>query len=184
MELFRKNLIGPLIQIILENDVDIVALVETENLDVQGVVNALKLKNQEWKVLEICPEADIRVLSKRNIHISVHKEDKRFASYKIFEKEEVYLFNVVHLSSAMYLEEAARDQRAMNISRVLRKIEEGVFADTEYKSIVVGYFNLQPYFLGISSVHGFNATMSMTKAKKRFCTEPGGRGQVLLEKTS
>ena len=44
----------------------------------------------------------------------------------------------------MYLEEAARDQRAMNISRVLRKIEEGFFADTEYKSIVVGDFNLQP----------------------------------------
>lgn len=166
--LFRKNLIGPLIQIILENDVDIVVLVETENLDVQGVVNALKLQNQEWKVLEICPEADIRVLAKRNIHISVHKEDKRFASYKIFKKEEVYLFNVVHLSSAMYLEEAARDQRAMNISRVLRKIEEGVFVDTEYKSIVVGDFNLQPYSLGISSVHGFNATMSMTEAKKRF----------------
>ena len=77
--LFRKNLIGPLIQIILENDVDIVAVVETENLDVQGVVNALKLQNQEWQVLEICPQADIRVLANRNIHISVHKEDRRFA---------------------------------------------------------------------------------------------------------
>lgn len=166
--LYKKNLIGPLIQIILENVVDIVALVETDNLDMQGVINALKLQAQEWKVLEICPEADIRVLAKRNIHISVQKEDKRYASYKIFEGEEIYLFNVVHLSSPMYLEENARDQRAVNISRVLRKIEEGVFADSECKSIVVGDFNLQPYSLGISSVHGFNATMSITKAKKRI----------------
>ena len=161
-------MIGPLIQIILENDVDNVALVETNNLDMQGVINGLKLQTKEWKVLEICPEADIRVLAKCNIQISVHKEEKRFTSYKIFDKEEIYLFNVVHLSSAMYLEEAARDQRAINVSQVLRKIEEGIFADTEYKSIVVGDFNLQPYSLGIISVHGFNATMSMTKAKKRF----------------
>lgn len=166
--MYKKNLIGPLIQIILENVVDIVALAETDNLDMQGVINVLKSQDQEWKVLEICPEATIRVLAKRNIHISVHKEEKRFASYKIFEGEEIYLFNVVHLSSPMYLEENARDQRAVNISRVLRKIEDGVFANSECKSIVVGDFNLQPYSLGISSVHGFNATMSITKAKKRI----------------
>lgn len=166
--LYKKNLIGPLIQIILENDVDIVALVETEKLDVQGVINALKLQNQEWKILEICPEADIRVLAKRHIPMSVYKEDKRYAVYKIFEGEETYLLSVLHLSSPMYLEEYARDQRAVNISRVLRKIEESIFEDSECKSIVVGDFNLQPYSLGISSVHGFNATMSITKAKKKF----------------
>lgn len=87
--MYKKNLIGPLIQIILENVVDIVALVETDNLDMQGVINALKLQAQEWKVLEICPEADIRVLAKRNIHISVQKEDKRYASYKIFEGDQL-----------------------------------------------------------------------------------------------
>ena len=117
-------------QIVLENEIDIVALVETENLDIQGVINALKLQNQEWKVLEICPEADIRVLAKRHIHISVHKEDKRYTSYKIFEGKEIYLFNVVHLSSPLHLEEFARDQRAINVSRVLRKIEDGIFFDS------------------------------------------------------
>lgn len=73
--LYKKNLIGPLIQIILENVVDIVALVETDNLDMQGVINALKLQAQEWKVLEICPEADIRVLDNYNF-VSNSKIDK------------------------------------------------------------------------------------------------------------
>lgn len=78
--LYKKNLIGPLIQIILENDIDIVALVETENLDMQGVMNALKLQNQEWKVLEICPEADIRVVARHMLQRKVKKRKKRFVS--------------------------------------------------------------------------------------------------------
>lgn len=166
--LYRKNLIGPLIQIVLENEIDIVALVEMENLDIQGVISALKRQNQEWKVLEICPEANIRVLAKRHIHISVYTEDKRYTSYKISEGKEIYLFNVVHLSSSLHLEESARDQRAIFISQRLRKIEDEIFAESEFKSIVVGDFNLQPYSLGISSALGFNATMSITKARKKF----------------
>lgn len=80
---YKKNLIGPLLQVILENDIDIVALVETQNLDIQGLINSLKLQFQEWKSVEICPEGDIRVLAKTNVYITPHKEDKRFATYKI-----------------------------------------------------------------------------------------------------
>lgn len=164
--IYRKNLIGPLLQIILENDLDIVALAETENLDIKSLINSLSIQEQEWKVIEICPVANIRVLAKRNVHISVHQEDKRFTSYKVFEDKGMYLFHVVHLSSPMYLEESARNIRAINVSQVLRKIEEMIFGDSEYKSIIIGDFNLQPYSQGLSSVHGFNATMSVPKAKK------------------
>lgn len=164
---YKKNLIGPLLQVILENDIDIVALVETQNLDIQGLINSLKLQYQEWKSVEICPEGDIRVLAKTNVHITPHKEDKRFATYKIDNEKEVYLFNVVHLSSPMFMEESARDIRAINVSRILLKMEEDIFKDSEFKSIIVGDFNLQPYSQGISSVYGFNATMSIIKARKK-----------------
>lgn len=164
--IYKKNLIGPIVQIILENNVDIIALAETETLDVQAVLNSLKLQTYDWKVVEICPETDICLLAKSNIHISVYKEEKRFATYKIYCGEEVYLFSVVHLASPMFLDEHARDMRAINISQVLRKMEEDVYGKTEYKSIIVGDFNLQPYSQGISSVYGFNATMSISKAKK------------------
>lgn len=153
---------------IVENEADIVAIVETENLDVQGIIHSLKLQSQDWQVSEICPEADIKVLTRSNVHISVHREDKNFATYKIFEGEEVFLLHVVHFPSPLRLEECARDMRAINISQVLRKMEEDIFQKTDYKSIIVGDFNLQPYSQGISSVHGFNATMSISKAKKVF----------------
>ena len=165
---YKKNLIAPLLQVILENDIDIVALAETENLDIQGVIHSLALQSQDWKVLKIYPESDIRVLTRMYKHISVHREDKRFASYKIFDGKEIFLLHVVHLASPMHLKECARDLRAVNISQVLRKIEDGIFSGSEYKSIVVGDFNLQPYSQGISSIHGFNATMSIPIAKKIF----------------
>ena len=106
-------------------------------------------------------------MSKTNIHIMPHKEDKRFATYKIVNEKEFYLFFVVHLSSPMFMEECARDVRAINVSRVLLKMEQDIFKDSEFRSIIVGDFNLQPYSQGISSVYGFNATMSTTKARKK-----------------
>lgn len=155
-------------QVIIENEIDIAALVETEALDVQGVLNSLKAQSQDWKLSEICPETDIRLLAKSNVRIFVHKEDKNFVTYKISQREETFLFHIVHFPSPLHLEECARDMRAINISQVLRKIEEETFQESEYKSIIVGDFNLQPYSQGIASVHGFNATMSIPKAKKLF----------------
>lgn len=76
----------------MENDVDIVALVETNNLDMQGVINGLKLQTKEWKVLEICPEADIRVLAKSNIQILVIKRRKDLLPIKyLTRKKYIYL---------------------------------------------------------------------------------------------
>lgn len=143
-------------------------MVETETLDISTLINALKFQSQDWKVLEILPETDIKVLAKTNVPISVHREDKHFVSYKITNENQVFLLYVVHLSSPIHLEEYARDLRAIHISQILRKIEENTFDDAEYKSIIVGDFNLQPYSMGLSSVHGFNATMSIPKAKKIF----------------
>ena len=92
----KKNLIGPLVQIILENSIDIVALIETEKIDLQGVINSLKMQSQEWRVLEVCPKAPMRVLAKAGIKISVHIEEKRFSSYRIKENKEVYLMLFIY----------------------------------------------------------------------------------------
>lgn len=73
--------------------------------------------------------------------------------------------------------------RAINVSQVLRKVEEGIFQKKEYKSIIVGDFNLQPYSLGISSVHGFNATMSISKAKRIFLKAGGEQKRFYFNPT-
>jgi hypothetical protein len=72
------------------------------------------------------------------------------------------------LLSGLFTEESARNHWAQNVSDLFRKTEEDVFHENEFKSIVLGDFNLQPYSYGIAGILGFNATMSILKAKKRY----------------
>lgn len=162
----NRNLIGPIAQVILENDIDIVALVEAKSLDIQGLFNELLLNGQSWKKVEICPESDIKLLAKCDIHISTHREEKRLSVYKLYNGEELYLLNVLHLDSAMHLDEIARSVKASRVNQMLCKIEESIFGKQKYKTITVGDFNLQPYSQGIAGYYGFNATMSEHKAKQ------------------
>ena len=160
-----KNLFEPIVRLILENNIDIIALTETDLLDVHCLINELRLNNQDWKLVEICPVSDTKLLAKRDIRTLVHEESKRFSTYKLYNENDLYLLNVLHLDSAMYKDEYARSQKATNISQILRKTEESMFKNEEYKTITIGDFNLQPYSQGVIGYYGFNATMSKSKAK-------------------
>ena len=160
-----KNLFEPIVRLILENNIDIIALTETDLLDIHCLINELRLNNQDWKLVEICPVSDIKLLAKRDIRILVHEESKRFSTYKLYNENDLYLLNVLHLDSAMYKDEYARSQKGTNISQILRKTEESMFKNEEYKTITIGDFNLQPYSQGVIGYYGFNATMSKSKAK-------------------
>jgi len=137
-------------------------------LDAQSLLNQLKSLGEDWKLIEIYPIGNLKLFSKQMIDISVIKEDKHFSSYKIIEKEVTLLLNIVHLTSGLHKDEPARNRRADNVSDLIRKLEEDIFHADEFRSIVVGDFNLQPYSQGVAGVFGFNATMSITKARKQY----------------
>lgn len=167
--IYKKNFIDILCEIIIENKVDIIAMAECENLDVQALINHLHMKGYFMKSVEICPENnDIKVLAKDSINISPKEENKRFSTYQIRHKGELFLLSVLHLDSGLYKEENARNKRAERISKQIEKIEYEVYGDDERKGIVIGDFNLQPYSDGIMNVFSFNATMSISKAKKLY----------------
>lgn len=166
--IYKRNLIAPIIQVITENEIDICAFAECDTLDSRGLLNQLKTLNEDWKLIELLPKGNLKLFSKKTINISVIKEEKHFSSYKVCDKKVTWLLNIVHLTSAMYKDESARNRRADNVSDLFRKIEEGVFHEDEFKSIIVGDFNLQPYSQGVAGVFGFNATMSVANAKKRY----------------
>mgnify|MGYP001025613030 CR=1 FL=1 len=127
------------------------------------------MKGENWKLVEIYRNSKLRLFCKKSIKISPRKENKNYSSYKIMDSnEEIILLNIIHLTSAMYKDEESRNERARTTSDELRKIEEEIFGDSEYKSIVMGDFNLQPYSRGISGIWGFNATMSIPKAKRKI----------------
>ena len=163
----KKNFINILCEIIIENNIDIIAMAECQNLDVQSLINHLQLQGYIMRLVEVCPENDdIKVLAKEGIRISPKSENKRFSTYQILNDDDVILLSVLHLESGMYKEESAR--RAERISRQIEKIEDEVYGGKERKGIVVGDFNLQPYSDGIINVFSFNATMSASKARKIY----------------
>lgn len=151
--IYKKNLIAPILQIITENKIDICALAECDTLDSKSLLNQLKRFGEEWKLIEILPKGNLKLFSRQTINISVIKEEKHYSSYKVTDKKVTWLLNIVHLTSAMFKDENARNRRADNVSDLIRN---------------VGDFNLQPYSQGIAGVFGFNATMSVTNARKLY----------------
>ena len=123
-------------EIIIENQVDIIAMAECDNLDVQALINHLRVKGYMMKIIEICPEnEDIKVLAKHNIKITPKKENKRFSTYQIRHGEDLILLSVLHLDSGLFKEESARNIRAERISRQIEKIELEVYGENERKGI-------------------------------------------------
>ena len=159
--IYNKNLISPLIDMIKENQLDIVSLAEAENLDITAILNHLKLSGNEWNDIQISPQNDIRVLAKKEIKIIPYKEDGHYSIYKIKKYDKVdCLLVVVHLLSKKTKSNEAQYNSANDIARELNKYEQEFFENNEKRTIIVGDFNMQPYEAGICSGYGFNATMS------------------------
>lgn len=51
--MYNKNLIGPLQDLILENQTDIVALAEAKKIDITSLINSLKTNGKEWNDIRI-----------------------------------------------------------------------------------------------------------------------------------
>lgn len=166
--IYNKNLISPLIDMIKENQLDIVSLAEAENLDITAILNHLKLSGNEWNDIQISPQNDIGVLAKKEIKIIPYKEDGHYSIYKIKKYDKVdCLLVVVHLLSKKTKSNEAQYNRANDIARELNKYEQEFFENNEKRTIIVGDFNMQPYEAGICSGYGFNATMSASHAAKK-----------------
>lgn len=164
--LYKKNLIVPLSDLIIENKADIVSLAEAENLDINATLTHLSTEGYEFKDVQICTQNDIRVLAKKEINIIPFKEEQHYSIYKIKNNEVDGLLIVVHLISKMNKSDEAQYNRACNIAKELGKCENDIFRENDKKTIIVGDFNMQPYEPGMCSGYGFNATMSANHAEK------------------
>lgn len=151
--IYKKNFIDVLSELIIENEIDIMAMAECENLDVQALLNELHRQDYDMKIIEICPESsNIKLLAKNKIRITPKEEKKRFSTYTVWQNDDLILLNVLHLDSALYKEESARDFMAARICQQISKIEDEVYGTEERKGIVMGDFNLQPYSYGIAGI--------------------------------
>ena len=165
--MYNKNLIGPLQDLILENQTDIVALAEAKKIDITSLINSLKTNGKEWNDIRISTQNDIRVLARNGIDIIPFKEENHYSIYKIKKNSRVdCLLVVVHLLSKKSKSNEAQYNRANHIARELNKYEQEIFKSMEKRTIIVGDFNMQPYEAGICSGYGFNATMSANHAAK------------------
>ena len=163
----NKNLVFPIRDLIVENCPDVVAMVETRNLDIPTLLNKLRTDMMEWNAIEVSPKSDIRVLSKKEIDIVPFKEESHYSIYKIKKNDEIaILLVVVHLLSKMNKSDEGQLFCTSNVSRELVKYEQELFGTSDFKTIIVGDFNMQPYEPAMCGPMGFNATMSACQAKK------------------
>ncbi|MCW6088166.1 endonuclease/exonuclease/phosphatase family protein [Clostridium sporogenes] len=172
----KKNLVPTIMQLVNENKIDILALVEMEKSHNDYLISELSkidIRFKKHEVLKI--ENGISLFGRENVKVSTLKEDNHYSVYKVYLEKELILLFVVHLASAMYKDEEARNNRASSLSRIFEKIEAEVFGETDYKSIVIGDFNLNPFATGIIGAYGFNATLCLTKAKKKLRTVDGDK---------
>ncbi|MBX4259755.1 hypothetical protein KTC96_24835 (plasmid) [Clostridium estertheticum] len=154
---------------VVENQIDILALVESDEIDSNYLISELHKANINYKNHEILTaKSGIMLFSKSDIKISVIKEERHYSVFKVYNSDYLYLLFVVHLISPISRGEEARNERAKSTSKLFEKMEQDIFKDDKYKSIIVGDFNLHPFSSGIIGAHGFNATLSPFKAKKNW----------------
>lgn len=165
--MYNKNLISPLLDLVLENQTDIVTLAEAKKLDIVSLINHLKTNGDEWYDIQISTKNDIRVIAKKGIDLIPVKEESHYSIYKIKKNNIIdCLLVVVHLLSKMSKSNEVQNNRANDVARELSKYEQEIFGIGEKRTIIVGDFNMQPYEAGICSGYGFNATMSAKHAAK------------------
>lgn len=164
----KKNLIKSIYELINECKADIFAMVEAEKLDVEALLGLLDQNGMKWNDIQISSSNDIRLLAREEVEIIPHKEESHYSIYKIKENGELdILLIVVHLLSKFSKSADGQLFAVNNISRELFKYEQELFCGKEFKTIIVGDFNMQPYESGVCGPMGFNATMSVTQAKKK-----------------
>ena len=136
--MYNKNLIGPLQDLILENQTDIVALAEAKKIDITSLINSLKTNGKEWNDIRISTQNDIRVLARNGIDIIPFKEENHYSIYKIKKNSRVdCLLVVVHLLSKKSKSNEAQYNRANHIARELNKYEQEIFKSMEKRTIIV-----------------------------------------------
>lgn len=170
----KKNLAQEFAEAILENRIGAAVAAEAGNLDIPYLLELLAAKGKEYTHRKISPKGKgLALLAEKGLDISVYREEKQYIVYKVREDKRKYLLFAAHLSSAMYLSESARSQRAGDLSRIFMKIEHECNkeapkqAEETYSAVVVGDFNLHPFSDGIIGMHGFHAILDENHAKKR-----------------
>ncbi|MCI9199938.1 MAG: hypothetical protein HFI03_05820 [Lachnospiraceae bacterium] len=178
----KKNLVQELMEIVLENNSDIIMAVEAENLDTQYLLSGLRRQGKVFDKKEMLPKGNgMMLFAAESIAISVYREEKYFAAYKVHENGKNRLLVMVHLTSAMYCGEFGRNQRANDLSKTISKLEEFCNIEAEkageekYDTIVAGDFNLHPFSAGMIGMHGFNAVMDPNRALKESRTWNGNK---------
>lgn len=168
-----KNLFREIAEAVKENELDVIVVAEGEGLDIPSMIDRIKSNGRRFEQrVTLQEKRGLKLIADSRMEISVYREESRYMAYKIRENGKRYLLIVVHLDSAMYLSETARNLRASELSRMIEKIEnncrdeEYAIEAKEYKTIIVGDFNLQPFSAGIIGKHGFNAVMDEYRAKK------------------
>ena len=163
-----KDLVNEIVQMVEEHCIDVFIVTEAYNLDCQYLLCELGKRGLDYTYCNALGgiESDSTVFHLKQVRIELMKQAGHYSAYKVHNNDSIYLMFVVHLLSGRFKNESARVTRLTRISQLFEKIEEELYEGEEFRSFVIGDFNLQPFSTGIIGSMSFNATFSMYRAKK------------------
>lgn len=160
----KKNIIEPLIKIVVENSIDVIILSEI-NISQSELLEELNKNLHQKFSLSYSPINDPLILARlpRNSVEIVHNSNN-ISIRKIKPPLGCeFLLYVVHLPSKLH--QNTEDQ-ILNSTEVIRIIEEFEDKMANRRSIIVGDFNMNPFEYGVIGASGFHAILDKEIAKR------------------
>jgi len=146
-----------------QEDADIIILAEYREIDFQNFTRCYPDFFDFYERIQIDDKSRVVMLKKRRLNISVIYESNYFSAYKIKNtKIEVLIFGL-HLPSQLYNNISELNTHAGVVLRDIQKIEQ---EHDNFRSIIIGDFNLNPFDEGMISATGFNSVMCPNIAQK------------------
>ena len=153
-------------------DLDVLILLESD-LDVTVTLNDLN-KDRTAEMYRHCSTGldslfqvytRLRARALRSV-----RDDERWSILRWKGKNTHVLLGVVHLPSAMWRQEGGLSRAAGHYAREIEVVEKIQKSD---RLVLCGDFNLEPYDLGISGIHGFNAVPTKSEAEEGVRSRDG-----------
>ena len=161
----RNNRIENLISdVIIEKNIDVFIVSEYKDLDFDKTLNLL---NDNYQLQDSFACEKVRILHKKEIKLTLLREQHRHIISKIHINEEEILLTALHLPANP---NSTSDDRKHEIRKIVSDIveeERSVYKQKMQKTIVIGDMNASPFDSELVNKDSFNAVLFKKIIDKR-----------------
>jgi hypothetical protein len=162
----KNNLIGDIVTLCHENEVDVLVLAESEIKEIE-LLKALNTAQPAKFINPSNPSSYLSFFFKYPIKsIQNVTDDRRISIYQIYPPSSHVriLLVALHLPSKLY---GIDDDQTYRAIRVIQTIQDAEVKMGHTNTLVIGDFNMNPFENGLVSADGFHAVMDQQTARQQ-----------------